>query len=190
MIEERLLTVDVLVPYLESLLEESLLLEAVYCRTAHCFVNSNGSLKELNDSLSALRLARESREASVSLGRRFLKLVAVLDPSLKIREAGDLAELHFSIAFGYACGVLAFDADDTVCAFLHQNIVSLLSAAQRLLALGQMQSSRISWELKPLLAEAVRRSAGLDIHSVSSFSHLPELSSMRHPNLSTRLFIS
>ncbi len=190
MIEEELLAVDSLARYLENLLQESLLLEAVFCRTAHRYAESGEPIQTLNASLNAMRLARESREASLSLGKRFLKLLASLDPSPCIRKAADLGEIHFSVAFGYALGALSFEADETVAAFLHQNVASLLSAAQRLLSLGQMQSSRIAWDLKPLIAAAVSRSRPLDFRSVSAFSHLPELASMRHPCLSTRLFIS
>ena len=191
MIEDRFMGVEDLFPYLENLLSESLLLEAVYCRTAHCLSTGECvALEDLNSRLSALRCAREAREASLALGKRFLKLVASLDPSPRIQQAAVFGEIHFSIAFGYACGVLTFQADETVAAFLHQNVAASISAAQRLLALGQMQSSRIGWDLKPAIGEAVNRSAALDIESVSAFSHLPELASMRHPFLPTRLFIS
>jgi urease accessory protein len=190
MIEEGLITVDGLLPYLANALEENLLLEAVYCRTAHFFAGSDQRLNELNAGLSALRMARESREASLSLGKRFIHLVASFEPALQILAAANLGEIHFSIAFGYVGGVLCFNADETVAAFLHQNVATSLSAAQRLLSLGQMQSSRMAWELKPLIAEAVSRSSRLDIQTVASFSHLPELASMRHPCLPTRLFIS
>jgi len=191
MIEERLVGVDDLFSYLEDLLAESLLLEAVYCRTAHGFAASgHGALRDLNTRLSTLRFARESRDASLALGKRFLRLVACLEPSPHLQRAAGFGEIHFSIAFGYACGVLTFKADETVAAFLHQNVAASISAAQRLLSLGQMQSSRIAWDLKPAIGEAVNRSAALDIESVAAFSHLPELASMRHPILSTRLFIS
>ena len=190
MIEERLLELDGLFSYLSNLLSESLLLEAVYCRTAHGIASTDDQLPQLNARLSAVRCARESREASLALGRRFIRLVASLEPAAQLQPAARLGEMHFSIAFGYACGVLGFEVDTATAAFLHQNITASLAAAQRLLALGQMQSSRIAWDLKPVIAEAVSRSAALDIDAVCAFSHLPELASMRHPILPTRLFIS
>ena len=107
-----------------------------------------------------------------------------------LEEAAAVEEMHYGVAFGYACGVLSFGVDETVAAFLNQNVAASLSAAQRLLALGQRQSSQISWDLKPAIAAAVKRSASLSIETVEAFSHLPELASMRHPVLETRLFIS
>jgi urease accessory protein len=190
MIDEQLVGVDDLYSYLRSLLAESLMVEAVYCRTAHGCAGCNHRLAGLNAQLSAWRPARESRDASLALGKRFLKLVASLDPSPQIERAAALGEIHFSIAFGFACGAMRFPDDETVAAFLHQNIAASLSAAQRLLPLGQVQSSRIAWDLKTVIEGAVNRSAALGVESVPAFSHLPELASMRHPSLGTRLFIS
>ena len=191
MIEDHMLEVDDLFSYFQNLLEESLLLEGVYCRTGHCAASTNcADLSDINSRLSALRPARESREASLALGRRFLRLVAFLHPSTQICAAIEIGDVHFSVAFGYACGVLGFEADQTVAAFLHQNVAASLSAAQRLLPLGQMQSSQMLWELKSCIEHTVERSAGLNIDSASAFSHLPEVASMRHPLLPTRLFVS
>ncbi len=87
-----------------------------------------------------------------------MKLAAGLEPEAIVL----VGEIHFCIAFGYVCGVLGFAEDLTVGTFLHQNVAALLSAAQRLLALGQTQSSGIAWELKPFLAEAVSAGSGLE----------------------------
>jgi urease accessory protein len=48
------------------------------------------------------------------------------------------------------------------------------------------------WELKPLLADLVRRAQEKDfeVDEATCFAPLVELGSMRHPALPTRLFIS
>jgi urease accessory protein len=190
-IEEQMLERAQLFSYLREMLQESLLLEAVFCRKGHADAPSDvEALREINAQLSAWRAARESREASLSLGKRFLDLALALDESPVLEQATQVGAMHYSVAFGFVCGVLSFGADEAVAAFLHQNVAATVSAAQRLLSLGQRQSSQIAWDLKPAIAEAVRRSESLDIGGVSAFSHLPELASMRHPYLETRLFIS
>jgi urease accessory protein len=98
--------------------------------------------------------------------------------------------LHHSVAFGYTLGVLAIDPDLTVGAFLHQCVLNTVSAAQRLLPLGQIQANSIVWDLKPAMLESVKRTRDLSFATVCSFAHLPETASMRHPCLPTRLFIS
>jgi urease accessory protein len=185
MTEEGHLTVDGLFGYISDLLQEALLLDAVFCRAAF----RGEALAGLNRRFSALRLARESRLASLALGRRFLKLVCDLEPDAGLEDLA-AGENHFAIAFGFACGRLGFGVEETVMALLHQSVWNIISAAQRLLPLGQQQAQCIAWDLKPAMAEAVEKSAALRLEDVFCFAHLPEVASMRHPGLSTRLFIS
>ena len=176
--------------YLEDCLSESLLLDAVFCREAHSRALQGTTVCDLNRQISALRLARESREASLAMGRRFGALAAALHPVPALSSLQALEELHHSVAFGYALGVLAVDADLTVSAFIHQSVLNTISAAQRLLPLGQIQANRIAWDLKPAILEAVNQTRNLSPSTVCSFAHVPEMASMRHPCLPTRLFIS
>jgi urease accessory protein len=176
--------------YLEDCLSESLLLDAVFCREAHSRARQGAAVQDLNLKISALRLARESREASLALGRRFTALAAALHPTPALSALQHAEELHHSVAFGYTLGVLAVDADLTVSAFIHQSVLNTISAAQRLLPLGQIQANRIAWDLKPAILEAVNQTRNLSPSRVCSFAHVPELASMRHPCLPTRLFIS
>jgi urease accessory protein len=176
--------------YLEDSLSESLLVDAVFCREAHVRALQAEPVRDLNQQAGALRLARESREASLTMGRRFAALAAALHPSPALAGLADLEELHHSVAFGYTLGILAIDADWTVTAFIHQCVLNTISAAQRLLPLGQIQATRIAWDLKPSILEAVKQTRGMSFSTVCSFAHLPETASMRHPCLPTRLFIS
>ncbi len=185
MIEEGDLNVNQLFSFLADLLSEGLLLDAVFCRNAHHRAGQGENVDSLNTRLSALKLARESREASLALGRRFSALVATLEPGVVCSET-----THFSVAFGYACGALGFDAKETVGAFLQQNVTAMISVGQRLLRLGQLEAAQMNWDLKPNIIEATGKSASLTVDELGTFAHLPELGSMRHPMLPTRLFVS
>jgi urease accessory protein len=176
--------------YLEDWLSESLLIDAVFCREAHMRAIKRAPILELNRQLSAFRLAREMREASLSLGRRFASLAATIESNPLLLELAKVEELHHSVAFGYTFGILQVDSDVTAGAFIHQTVLNTISAAQRLLPLGQTQANRIAWDLKSAIIETVERSRTFSISTVGSFAHLPELASMRHSWLSTRLFIS
>jgi urease accessory protein len=176
--------------YLEDSLAEGLLVDAVYCREAHRRAVQGLPVLDLNRKTSALRMARESREASLTMGRRLAALAAALHRSPDLAALASLEELHHSVAFGYTFGVLAIDPDVTVSAFLHQCVLNSISAAQRLLPLGQIQANRIAWDLKPAILRAVEQTQNLSIETVGSFAYLPETASMRHCCLPTRLFIS
>jgi urease accessory protein len=176
--------------YLEDSLSESLLVDAVFCREAHDRTLRQDPVRDLNLQISGLRQARESREASLTMGRRFAALAAALHPHPALSSLASLEELHHSVAFGYTLGILAIDPDLTVSAFIHQCVLNIISAAQRLLPLGQTQANRIAWDLKPAILETVRQTRNISCSTVCSFAHLPEIASMRHCCLPTRLFVS
>ncbi len=186
LIEEGHLFVGGIFGFLTNLLSEGLLLEAVFCRAAHHRAQRGETVEDLNAHLSALKLARESREASLALGRRFSAFIAALEPDLAMCPQS----VHFVLAFGYAGGSLGLGVDETVAAFLQQSVSTTISVCQRLLRLGQLEAGQINWDVKPLIAQTIAQSSAMAVNEVSSFAHLPELASMRHPLLPTRLFVS
>jgi urease accessory protein len=152
---------------------------------------------DLNMKFSAFKLARESRSASTTLGRRFMRLVNGLVESPILAAAIDAAQasetdIHHCAAFGLAGAALGIEEESTLLAYSHQSLANLISSFQRLLPLGQTQATRMLWELKPLLAELVRRARenDFDVDQAACFAPLVEVGSMRHPMLATRLFIS
>ncbi len=176
--DESVLTPENLLDFLHVHLAESLTLEAVYVRLAW----KGGEARSLSEEVGARKLARESREASVKMGRRFTELVnAVLGEPLL--ESG----LHFCIAFGSAGAALGIPLDSLVLAYLNQSMAGLVSACQRLMPLDQMAANKILWNIKPAIVEACRSSCS---EERSCFSPYLELASMRHASLETRLFIS
>ena len=150
----------------------------------------------LNARLSAFKMARESRQASGVLGRRFLQLAQNLDihPRLPLllsaaRAAG--RETHHSIAFGLVAGILDLDADAVALAYLQQTVTSLVAVCQRLFPLGQSQASQIVWRMHETLLTVLERGrAAAAADDILSFTALLDVGSMRHPVLTTRLFIS
>lgn len=205
LVTAELLTVAGLRAFLRTYLEETGKLEAVFCRESRRLaadgVNafSIGRWRELNDLLSALKPARESRAASASLGQNFLRLVMALQDSAILREAAvparpavgrDREIVQHCAAFGLVCGVLEISADRAALAYLHQSIANLVSACQRLLPLGQTAAAQILWDLKPAMLETAQSSAMCGVDEVASFMPLLDWGAMEHPAISTRLFIS
>ena len=170
---EGILHPENLEEFLQAWLEEAGTLEANFVRRAFTV-----DLKDLSDELSARKPARESREASLKLGRRFARLVN------SIAGTQISTDVHYSIAFGAACAALAIDEDAAVLAYLQQSVAGLVSACQRLMPLGQVAAARVVWNLKPAIERAAAQK------EISCFTPLPEIASMRHPLLETRLFIS
>jgi len=204
LVAAEILTVGGLRAFLRTYLEETGKLETVFCREAHRLAAggvetfSIGRWRELNDLLSALKPARESRAASASLGQNFLRLASALRDSVILREASGTPAVagrgqnivHHCAAFGLACGVLEISADRAALAYLHQSVANLVSACQRLLPLGQTAAAQILWDLKPTVLETAQASASCRVDEAQSFMPLLDWGAMEHPAISTRLFIS
>jgi urease accessory protein len=185
---EGFLLVEELEPFFEAYLEEIGALEGAFARESHGLARAWNRERwvELNRRLSARKLARESRAASITLGRRLLELVTGLGEWAPLREALTAnVETHHCASFGLVGGALGFDVEATVAAYLHQSVAGLISACQRLMPLGQRQAAQVLWNLKPAMVRAAQTE-----DRVSAFAPLVEAASMRHPWLATRLFIS
>ena len=182
-------------------LEEAGALEAAYCGWS-CELASIAPLETaleqwfaLNLELSARKLARESREASASMGRRFLDLAAQLsDLAVLVSAAHGVTQaetpVHLATCFGLVAGAMGLDRAAASAAYLQQSITTLLSCCQRLLPLGQTRAQQILWKLKPAVICAVQRALSLPAPSQDCFTPLLDIASARHPVLHTRLFIS
>lgn len=177
MIEDGFITAENLAEFLTHHLQESGRLEATFVRRA----SRGESLSQLSMEFDARRLARESREASLKIGRRFADLCNTLSGS---RLPGSL---HYPVAFGGAGAFLAIPEETITLAYSQQTLTGLISACQRLMPLGQVAASKMLWNLRPTILRVVAESSSLE--SVC-FNPLPELGSMRHSLLETRLFIS
>lgn len=199
LVSSGLLSVSELPEFLQGFLEEAGLVEVVFCREAFRLAEMAPGFAEkwmeLNDKLSARKLARESRAGSASLGKNFLMAVAALGDFEAVREAlrasteaGGL--IHHSAAFGLAGRVMGIEEHRVVIAYVHQSMASLVSACQRLLPLGQSAATKILWNLKPHIVHTAKRSAQCGPDDACSFLPLIDWGAMEHPALRTRLFIS
>ncbi len=176
--EEGCLSADTAEAFFRDYLAEAGVLEASFVRRA--WRGEDAQL--LNDEFCARRMARESREAAQKLGRRFAQLMNALLGSAKVPDS-----LSYPIVFGLVGAQLNIDEEAITAAYLRQSVAGLISACQRLMPLGQVAASCMIWNLKPAITAAVRASENRE---VGCFTPLPEVASMRHGSLETRLFIS
>jgi urease accessory protein len=199
LVSAGLLQVFDLQPFLQAWLEEAGVAEGVFCRTAWRLAGESGfSAKEwleLNDCLSALKPARESRQASAVLGSNFLRAVLAVCPLRSLQQAEEESRsvsqpVHHSCAFGLVSGALRLGEDRAVRAYLHQSVAGLISASLRLMPLGQTRAQQILWDLKPGLIESARSSAEFAVGDACCFLPMLDWGAMEHSELSTRLFIS
>jgi urease accessory protein len=164
--------------------------EAVFC-VRGASVKTKADWQLLNEELSAFKPARETRGASLRMGKRLLGLASVLIEDPRLRWPGDA---HLATAFGFVGAILELECGLVAAAYLHQSIFGALSACQRLLPLGQSDAMKHLWEFKIQIAqiaeEAATAAAISPTEELWSLQPMLDIASMRHPYLTTRLFIS
>ncbi len=162
--------------------------EAAFCSRAHA-LQDEGEWHDLNAQISSFKPARESRDASLRLGKRFLALAHSLlgEPAIRLQQSSDV---HLAAAFGRVGAALKIDASMTAATYLHQAIFGAISVCQRLLPFGQTEAMQLLWLLKPSIQRVVQQALQARPEHLWNIQPMLEIASMRHPQLATRLFIS
>ena len=190
LVDSGFLDVDGIESFFLDYLEEAGTLEAAYC-AASSEITSLDRWLALTVELSARKLSRESRDASATMGRRFLELAArVSEIPLLVSASEQGTQLHLAPCFGLVAGAMGIGPELASAAYLQQSLTTLVSCCQRLLPLGQTRAHEILWRLKPAIVCAARRAVETPPEHLSCFTPLLDLASARHPTLQTRLFIS
>jgi urease accessory protein len=144
--------------------------------------------------LEALKLGADLRRASRQMGRQVLKAAAdqfhehrtLLDYGAAVEEGRTPG--HVPVAIGVTLAACGWSKQETVAAFLYQTAQGMVSAAMKLLPVGQQQGQYLLAEWAPLIAQLSRRvnpQAGL-----ASWSPIQDIYAMRHARLESRLFRS
>lgn len=171
--------------------------DLVALRWAHELAQAHdvAALARLDAELSALKAVREWREASLGTGRRLLATArsflgaTLLDEVASLANAGAIGP-HHAPAYGLAGCCLGIDADDLASAFAFTAMVAQVSAAVRLIPLGQMAAQRTLHDLKADIDAAVRLSATHPRDDMGGSLPLLEIAGMLHEHAPARLFIS
>lgn len=170
--------------------------EAVAVAMAHDAV-TKGMLRSALDAdreLDAMKLGRESREASRQMGRQVIRIAAeqtdanqILHDFLAAVEAGR-TPCHLAVGLGLVLAASGWSREDAAAAYLHQTVTGFISAALKLLPIGQREGQRLLDGWMPLIAEL---SGGTQPERpMTSWSPVQEIYAMRHSRLESRLFRS
>jgi len=154
-----------------------------------------GTCRDVDERLEAMKPVRTFREASRQMGRQTLAVAATLTGD---RELGRYLEEvnagrlpgHHAVAFGMAGGVLGWTGRQVALAYLYSATALLVGAAQRLLPIGQTQGQRVLWGLHPLMERLAAEAAGRGAGDLSGFTPAQEARGMAHERLPARLFRS
>ena len=150
---------------------------------------------DLDKRFTAMKVARESREGSIKIGKQFLRNAAILERNEMLDEyaegvrAGRCAG-HHAIAYGLVASAAKIDLFSAVLGYLHAHVVGQVSAAVRLIPLKPTDGQRIIDAIRPDLIDIARFAEGAELDDLGSFTPGLDIRSMQHERLYSRLFIS
>lgn len=196
--EGRIVSAGALEEFIASVLRHGVAtLDGVYLREAFA-AKREGALDRvvgLDRAYAAARPVRPLREASGSVGRQFLFTARgfVDDPFLEgLEDAArrGRAAAHYPLALGCVAGALGIACADALAALCYGVVADFVSAAVRLIPLGQTQGQRVISNLEGEARAAVERALEVPLGGAHALSPGHEIRAMAHRRLYTRLFVS
>jgi urease accessory protein len=155
----------------------------------------DSDLSEFDDLLNALRITRETREASLSTGRAFIRAaVDAFGAERLVRYDGTVKDGvclgHYATAFGIAGFDAHIDQSTTVAALLHGGFSSLVGVCARIIPLGQIAVQRIVADARGEILSCTQRALLTGTDDLGTSAALLDIASMAHERIYTRLCIS
>lgn len=102
----------------------------------------------------------------------------------------DITDLTYPVAVGRACRLRAISVDLAAALYVQAFAGNLVSAAVRLVPLGQTDGQAVLSRLAPLCQQIAADTAETTLDDLQSTAFLSDIASMRHETLYTRLFRS
>jgi len=144
--------------------------------------------------LEAMKLGRELRMASRQMGRQVIRVAAdqqdrhpLIVEYLAAVEANQTPG-HVAVSMGLTLAAAGWSKEDTIAAFLYQTATGFVSAAMKLLPIGQREGQRLLESWMPVIEQVSCRAGGQ--RELSSWSPIQDIYAMRHSRLESRLFRS
>jgi urease accessory protein len=149
----------------------------------------------LDEMLGALKPAREAYEASVKLGRAFVRTASAALPGPELTRyaaaiSAGRADGHGAVAVALSCVDHAVVRREAVLAYLYGGFSNLVLVVARLIPLGQTEVQNILSRARPEIAECAEMVIGFTKADICSTTAFLDIGAMRHERLYTRLCIS
>ena len=156
---------------------------------------ASDELYALDAEIDAMRAPAELREAGRQMGRQTLRVATSLDPTPIVSAFAAAADqgrtpAQHPVVFGLVAGAFGCTPLDTAQAYLQGTATIVVSAALRLLSMGQLEGQKALFAMGPAVTRLAQEAAVKDTEDLWSFTPGLEIAAMRHSRLDARLFRS
>ena len=158
--------------------------DTILLRHAHRAAHDPGALKEIASLALASAAGRERRDEALAQGRAFMRAAT----GWGVPELPE--DTPYAVAVGAMAGAHGIDEDSTASAYLQTFVSNLISAAVRLVPLGQTTGLQTLAALETLILATAAATKDATIDDLGGCAFRSDLAAMRHETQYTRLFRS
>jgi len=168
--------------------------DAILCAETHraATCGDEGQLRELLELSYALRPTKELDLETTAQGRAFMTVTAEVFPSPTLTFLKEAAScpIVYPVALAAAAADRGIPLEATVEAYLHGFVSNLVSAAVRIIPLGQTDGQRAIAALGDVVTKQVQETLNLTAADIGSATMVVDWCSAQHETQYTRLFRS
>lgn len=158
--------------------------DTILLRHAHRAANDPAALREIAALARAIAAGRERHAEALALGRAFLR-------AAQCWQIPDLPEdTPYPVAVGAMAGLHDIDEAVTATAFMQSFVSNLISAAVRLVPLGQTVGLQTLAALEPIILQVAATTSRESLDDLGGCAFRSDLAAIRHETQYTRLFRS
>jgi urease accessory protein len=158
--------------------------DAILLRHAHR-AGTPEALREVAALAAAAQPCAERRMETLAQGTAFALAAKIWGAPMLAAMGGEVA---YPVALGALAAAHAVPEDDAAIGLLHAFSANLVSAAVRLVPLGQTAGLRILAALAPVLADIAAETANATLDDIGGACFRSDIAAMRHETQYTRLF--
>ena len=182
---------DSLLDWLETLLRHgSARTDTILLRHAHRAATDLDELAKLTELALATAPAAERRAETIHQGNAFIAAAASWNPISLIRLAEKVGDIPYPIAVGAMTGANNIPEDTAAAALLHAFAANLISAAVRIIPLGQSTGLSVLAALEPTILQVTDETKTATLDDLGGATWRADLAAMHHETQYTRLFRS
>ena len=161
-------------------------------RDAHAAASAGdvAALAVIDDEMDTLRGSASGRSASRAMGTRLLGTWQHIRPSALVQGAIEARTRYtFPVAFGVVCAAPGASVEDALESYCYARLAAAVSAAMRLMSIGQHEAHGLLAEVLEAVPARVLRIVSSREPS-RSFAPVMEVAAMSHQYVHSRLFRS
>ena len=143
--------------------------------------NSDEALIEINRKARALASSQERLLEMDELGKAFKSVTEAVWPI-------EIDELVYPIAIGFCANVEGIELNLTTSLYLQAYVSNLVSAAQRLMPLGQTEAQKIIKTLSPICLQVADETRDGNLDNIYSSVFISDIAAMKHETQVSRIF--